>query len=174
VNSVRFPEDFLLERLRRDHPRTKFDCGEDLVNDWLATKALQNQDKHLSVTKVILDDAGAIAGYFTLATGLISFSDLPAEFAKRLPKRMLPVAVLAWLGVNRVHQGGGLGERLLGQALRDCWEASRTFAFIAVIVDCVDDSAKAFYCRWEFGELPGHPHRLYLGAEQLETMMMES
>ena len=75
------------------------------MDDWLKTKALQNQDKHLSATKVLLDESGAIAGYFTLATGQVDFGDLPTEVAKTLPRRMLPVAVLAWLGVAADHHG---------------------------------------------------------------------
>jgi GNAT superfamily N-acetyltransferase len=174
VNGVRFPDGWRLERLRREHPRKQFRCGEAKVDDWLAAKALQNQEKHLSVTKVLLDDAGAIAGYYTLATGQVDFGDLPAEAAKGLPRRLLPVAVLAWLGVRAERQGQGLGRLLLAQALRDCHEAGKTFAFIAVILDCLNDEAKAFYRRWDFAELPGHPYRLFLSAKQLDAMMKET
>lgn len=173
MNDVRFPEGFRLERLRREHPRRLFRCGEEAVDGWLATKALQHQDKHLSVTKVLLDDAGAVAGYYTLATGQVDFGDLPAELTRRLPRRLLPVAVLAWLGVSAAHQGRGLGRLLLAQALRDCHEAGQTFAFIAVILDCISDAAKAFYRQWDFKELPGHPYRLFLSAKRLAAMMEE-
>jgi GNAT superfamily N-acetyltransferase len=171
VNGVRFPEGLRLERLRRDHPPSRFRCGEEAVDDWLAAKALQNQEKHLSATKVLLDEAGAIAGYYTLATGQVDFGDLPAEVTKRLPRRVLPVAVLAWLGVGTDRQGQGLGRLLLAQALRDCHEAGQTFAFVAMILDCLNDAAKAFYRHWDFEELPGHPYRLFLSAKRLEAMM---
>jgi GNAT superfamily N-acetyltransferase len=171
VNPVPFPPGFSLEPLRRDHPRKKFRCGQPAVDDWLAANALQNQEKHLSVTRVLIDPSGAIAGYYTLAIGLVDFSDLPADVAKRLPKRSLPVAVLAWLGVSADHQGQGLGRLLLAQALRDCYQAGQTFAFLAVVLDCIDDAAKTFYLKWDFRELPGHPYRLFLTAGQLEAMM---
>jgi GNAT superfamily N-acetyltransferase len=174
VNGVRFPEGFHLESLHRRHPRKDFRSGEKLVDDWLAAGALQNQDKHLSATKVLLDEAGAIAGYYTLATGQVDFGDLPAEIAKSLPRRLLPVAVLAWLGVSLQRQRQGLGRLLIAQALRDCHEAGKTFAFIAVILDCLNDAAKAFYQQWDFQELPGHPHRLFLSARRLEAMMGET
>jgi GNAT superfamily N-acetyltransferase len=171
VNGVRFPPDLHWERLRREHPRHRFRCGEEAVENWLATKALQHQEKHLSSTKVLLDETGAIVGYYTLATGLVDFSDLPAEAGKGLPRRQLPVAVLAWLGVDSSQQGRGLGGSLLAQALRDCWEAGKTFTFVAVVVDCINDAAKAFYTRWDFSELPGHPYRLFVSAKQLDVMM---
>jgi GNAT superfamily N-acetyltransferase len=171
VNGVRFPDGFRLERIERGHPRRRFRSGETPVDDWLATRALQHQEKHLSVTRVLLDEAGAIAGYFTLATAQVDFGDLPDAERKGMPRRVLPVAVLAWLGVAEDRQGQGLGGRLLAQALRDCHEAGKTFAFVGVILDCLGDRAKAFYRRFGFEELPGHPYRLYLSTRQLDAMM---
>jgi GNAT superfamily N-acetyltransferase len=171
VNEVRFREGYRLERLQRQHPRRHFRCGEEKVDDWLATRALQHQDKHLSVTRVLLDESGAIAGYYTLATGQVDFADLPPEVSKHLPRRVLPVAVLAWLGVNTAHQGRGLGRLLLARALRDCYEAGQTFTFIAVVLDCLNDAARAFYKQWDFEELPGHPYRLFLSAKRLQALM---
>jgi GNAT superfamily N-acetyltransferase len=119
----------------------------------------------------MLDAEGAIAGYYTLAAGQVDFGDLPFEAVRHLPRRMLPVSILAWLGINAADQGKGLGRRLLAQALRDCYEAGKTLAFVAVILDCVSDAAKAFYQQWAFEELPGRPYRLFLSAKRLETMM---
>ena len=174
MSGVRFPDGYRLESLARAHPRRAFRSGSQAVDDWLATRALQNQEKHLSVTKVLVGQADAIAGYYTLATGHVDFGGLPADLARHLPRRFLPVAILAWLGVSQDHQGRGLGQRLLAQALRDCHEAGKTFAFIAVILDCIDDRAKTFYQKWDFRELPGSPYRLYLSAKQLEAMMQGS
>lgn len=173
MNARLFPEGFRIEQLERRHPRKRFDCGEPAVNDWLKTKALQQQQKHLSTTSVLLDYSGVIAGFYTLATGQVDFGDLPAELAKGLPRRALPVAVLAWLGVSINHQGQGLGDHLFAHALRDCHAASRTFPFIAVILDCLSDRTKAFYQRWDFQELPGHPYRLFLSAGMLAALMGE-
>lgn len=96
---------------------------------------------------------------------------MPAEVGRELPRRQLPVAVLAWLGVDSSQQGKGLGGLLLAQALRDCWEAGKTFAFVAVVLDCINDAVKAFYGRWDFHALPGHPYRLFVSARQLDAMM---
>lgn len=168
---VQFPSGYTLEKLQRSHARKAFFSGQASLDDWLRTKALQHQEKHLSVTSVLLDDVQSIAGYYTLATSQIDFSDLPAELAKSLPKRLVPVAVLAWLGVAQLQQGKGLGKRLLAQALVDCHAAGQTFAFVAVILDCIDDAAKAFYQQFQFAELPGHPYRLFLSAETLAAMV---
>jgi GNAT superfamily N-acetyltransferase len=171
MNGVRLPPGMRLEQLRRDHARKKFHSGEQQVEQWLASKALQHQEKHLSVTRVLVNEGGTIVGYYTLATGQVDFGDLPVEVVKALPRRVLPVAVLAWLGVDAQHQRQGFGGLLLAQALRDCWEAGKTFAFVAVILDCINDDAKSFYGRWDFQELPGHPYRMFLSASRLKVMM---
>lgn len=170
MSSVRLPTDYRLEALREEHSRRAFSCGEPMVDAWLRTKALQSQDDRLSSTKVLVDREGDLAGFYTLATGQVDFGDLPTDIARRLPRRTLPVAIVAWLGVSTTHQGEGLGRSLLAQALRDCFDAGQTFAFVAIVFECVSDTAKQFYERWGFSELPGHPYRLYLGASQLQAM----
>lgn len=167
---VCFPEGFHCEPLRRDHPRAKFGCGQAAVDDWLRKQAWQNQSKQLSVTRVLVEGE-RLAGYYTLAMGQVDFGDLPAELARKLPRRALPIAVVAWLGVDTRYQGRGLGERLFAQALADCHEAGRVFPFVTVLIDCLDDTAKAFYRRWDFQELPGRPLRLFLSARRLEKLM---
>jgi GNAT superfamily N-acetyltransferase len=171
MSDVAFPAGLRVASLRRAHHRRAFRCGEQAVDDWLAMRALQHQEKRLSVTKVLLREEGEIAGYYTLATGQVDFGDLPAEVARPLPRRLLPVAVLAWLGVSTGQQRRGLGRLLLAQALRDCGEAGRTFAFVAVVLDCLSDGAKSFYEQWGFRELPGHPYRLFVSANELDAMM---
>ena len=144
MSAVRFPPGYRIEPLRRDHQRSAFRSGQALVDDWLTTKALQNQEKHLSATKVLIDPIEAIAGFYTLSTAQVDFSDLPPDISRRLPRRSLPVAILAWLGVRNTDQGHGLGRRLLAQALRDSYDAGQTFPFVAVILDCLNDEARAF------------------------------
>ena len=120
---------------------------------------------------MLLDADGRIAGFYTVATGQVDFGDLPPHLTKRLPHRGLPIAVLAWLGVDHRAAGRGLGRLLLASALRDCYDAGRTFAFVAVILDCVNDFAKDFYKQWDFRELPGYRNRLFLSWNQLAGMM---
>ncbi|MEW6366351.1 MAG: GNAT family N-acetyltransferase [Acidobacteriota bacterium] len=141
------------------------------MDDWLRTKALQHQEKRLSVTEVLVDRDGGIAGCYTLATAQVDFGDLTSEITKHLPRRALPVAVLAWLGVSTAHQGGGIGRTLLACALQSCYEAGKTFAFVAVILDCINDEARTFYQKWDFASMPGHPYRLFLSARRLDAMM---
>lgn len=171
MNGASIPDGYRLEHLGRDHPRKQFTCGETRVDDWIWTKALQNQEKHLSATKVLLDSSSAIAGFYTLAMSEVEFDAAPEDVRRRLPQRRLPVALLAWLGVSASHQGQGLGARLLSIALRDCYEAGRIFPFVAVVIDCVSEASLTFFRHWEPTEVANHPHRLFLSAKRLDVMM---
>ncbi|MEX1041226.1 MAG: N-acetyltransferase [Pirellulaceae bacterium] len=167
MTAVRFPTGYRLARLQRNHPRASFDCGSDRVNDWLRSKADQAQRKFLSATTVLLDSQEAIAGYYTLALGQVEFSELPPATTRKLPKSSLPIAKLAWLGVHRTHQKRGLSERLIAQAMLDCYQASQWLPFVAVIVDCLEESLKGLYARWDFADVPANPTRVFLSASQL-------
>jgi GNAT superfamily N-acetyltransferase len=170
LSGPRFPEGWSIENLDKSHPRRKFNSGNSDVDEWLTKSALQSQKKRLTTTKVLLDEMRQIVGYYSLAFSEVDFSDLPAELVKKLPRRQLPVGVLAWLGVDRSFQGRGIGQRLLATSLLDCYEASQTFAFFAVILDCVDEQGKRFYRQFDFQELPGYPMRLYLSFKSLEAL----
>ena len=171
MNGVRFPNGWKIEGLDKSHHRRVFRSGSEAVDHWFRQLALQSQAKHLTTTKVLFNDCGSIVGYYTLATSQVDFSELPFDLAKSLPRRQLPVAVLAWLGVEKSFQEQGMGKRLLAAALNDCYVAGQTFAFVAVILDCVDQSAKEFYQRFDFEPLPGYPMRLFLSFKQLDKMM---
>jgi len=174
LSGVQFPTGWRIEMLTKSHNRRGFRSGQEVVDRWLQQSALQSQNKQLTTTKVLLDEKGKIVGYYSLATSQVDFSDLPPAIAKSIPHRQLPVAVLAWFGIDESFQGKGLGKRLLATALRDCHEASQTFAFIAIVLDCVDESAKNFYQQFSFTELPGYPMRLYLPFKLLDLMMVDA
>jgi GNAT superfamily N-acetyltransferase len=73
--------------------------------------------------------------------------------------------------VDKRYQGQGFGERLLAQALSDCRHTGQMMPFVAVLLDCVSLSAKTFYKRYDFEELPGHPMKLMLPWKLLDRMM---
>ena len=168
--SVRFSEGLCIEPLDQHHGRKRFDCGSNPVNDWLRTKARQSQQKHLRSTRVLVNAQAVIAGFYTLAYGHVRMDQLPTDVAKKLPDTLIPVAVLAWLGVDEHFRGQGLGDRLLAHALLQAREAAQIIPFVGVVIDCLDAAAKAFYQRYEFAEFPGHPMKLLVSRKQLDAL----
>jgi len=168
---VRWPAGFSVEPLEKSHDRSAFRSGVEAVDVWLKRRARQSQEKRLSVTRVLVERRRRVAGYYTLAMGQVSFDELPHDISRKLPSALLPIVTLAWLGLDEGHQGRGLGERLLAQALSDCHRAGLMMPFVAVLLDCATPRAKAFYGRYDFEELPGHPMTLALPWSLLDRMM---
>lgn len=171
MKQIRWPVGFSIEQLNKRHKRTIFCSGVELVDEWLKKRACQAQEKRLSVTRVLLEEPNSVAGYYTLAMGQVNFDKLPHEMARKLPKTLLPIVTLAWLGVDKHYQGKGVGERLLAQAFADCYHTGQIMPFVAVLIDCANVNAKKFYQRYDFEELPGHPMKLMLPWKLLNRMM---
>ncbi len=165
---IRFPDGLQLEPIRRSHARAAFVCGQAAVEAWLSRSALQAHDKHLSVTKVVADSSGVIAGFYTLAAGQVDAGELPAELGKG-PPRALPTAVIAWLGVATSHQRTGLGGRVLAAACTDLLAASSVLPFVVISVDCLDDRSRAFFGAFGFVPLASSANRLFLRRVDLEA-----
>ena len=167
--TVRFPEGLRLEPLRRAHRPAAFCSGQPAVDRWLSTMALQASGKHLSVTKALVDDRADIAGFYTLAPGQVDLGSLPSDLANGLPRRPLPTAVIAWLGVAVGFQRTGLAGRLLAAACTDLLAASDALPFVAVCVDCLDVRSRAFFSAFGFVALDDAENRLFLPRAALEA-----
>jgi GNAT superfamily N-acetyltransferase len=160
-----------IEQLNQRHKRTAICSGVAMVDEWLEKHARQSQEKQLSVTRVLLKEPNIIAGFYTLALGQVNFDKLPHKMARKLPRTLLPIVTLAWLAVDKHYQGKGFGERLLAQALADCYNTGQIMPFVAVLLDCATVNAKSFYQHYDFEELPGHPMKLMLPWKLLNRMM---
>jgi predicted N-acetyltransferase YhbS len=104
-----------------------------------------------------------------LASGAIAVDGLPKQQAKKLPKHALPVVLLARLAVDRSVHGKELGGFLLRDALTRSLELSETIGVHAVVVDALDDEAKAFYERFGFLALQGEEMRLFLPLSTIRS-----
>jgi len=157
------------EKLSKHHKRNKFNSGEPKVDEWIKTKARQAQEKRLSITNVLCDSK-AVVGYYTIAIGQLSLEELPEAEFKKLPKGVVPIVTLAWLGLDISMQGRGLGDKLFVHALAHCYKTGLNFPYVAVIIDCMNEKAKKFYERYDFKEIVGHPMKLYISWKRLEVI----
>jgi hypothetical protein len=66
------------------------------------------------------------------------------------------------LAVDRSLQGQKLGGVLLLDALRGIRDLSETIGIRAVVVDAIDERARAFYLHHEFNGLVDDPGRLFV------------
>ncbi|NML27808.1 GNAT family N-acetyltransferase [Zoogloea dura] len=150
-----------IQRLSSEHDRTRFDCGDLILNRWLAQQSLQQQVKNLSRSFVLVDlEAHAtIIGYYTLTLSEVAGSSYPS---RKSPPNRLPVIRLARLAVSEAHQSQGMGELLLMDAVQRAQEISRNGGGVALAVDAKHDQAAAFYQRYGFTPAPDIPLLLFL------------
>ncbi len=156
----------VIEPLGSRHDRAAFSCGEPALDSYLQRQASQDIRRRVAQVFVALGDAPeTIAGYYSLSAASFERDALPPALAKRLPHYPVPAAILGRLAVDREHQGRGLGEILLLDALRRVIRASASLAIHAVVVDAKNNGAAAFYARYGFQAFNSEQRRLFLPLE---------
>jgi ribosomal protein S18 acetylase RimI-like enzyme len=150
---------------KRKHDRAAFSCAQGSLDRYLKEHASQDIKKRVAAVYVLTPDSKTIAGYYTLSQYAIEVSELPLELVQQLhlPKYdKLPATLLGRLARSKEFKGSGLGELLLMGALKRMLEHSTNIASVAVVVDAIDENARAFYRRYGFTDIPGHPNRLFM------------
>jgi GNAT superfamily N-acetyltransferase len=155
-----------IEPLGAHHDRAAFSCGEPALDAYLQRQASQDIRRRIAQVFVAVGDLPhAIVGYYSLSAASFDRADLPPALARRLPRYPVPAAILGRLAVDRAHQGSGLGELLLLDAVHRVLRASEAMAVHAVVVDAKNERVERFYGRYGFLAFPGHPRRLFLPLE---------
>ncbi|HLC17143.1 MAG TPA: GNAT family N-acetyltransferase [Thermodesulfovibrionia bacterium] len=156
---------FEFHLLDKSFDRDSFDCGSVELNNFLKTKARQNQSAGANRTFVAVasgDNDKKVLGYYSLSMGEIELSSLPPDHLKKLPRHPVPVARMGRLAVDASTQGQGLGKLLLVHAMKQVQAASKHIGVYALLVDSKDDSAKNFYLKYGFTSLVDDSMTLFL------------
>lgn len=143
-----------------DHDLTTFDCGNVELDEWLRRHA-RTATGQGTRTSLLVDGDRSVIGYFALAPHLLGRSEAPARLTRGAPEQ-IPAILLAKLALDVSVHGRGLGSELLVHALDVVITAARRAGGRVVLVDAIDDDARAFYEHHDFALLPGHTHRLVM------------
>ena len=153
-----------IEPLGSGHDRAAFNCGNQSLDRYIRTQA--SQDIRRGIARVFVavmpEEPTRIAGFFTLSAAWVVASDLPVEVAKRLPRHPIPAALVGRLAVDSSFARRGLGSILLADAVKKTMAAAETVAMTVVIVDPIDDDARAFYAAFGFRSLQGPRQQMFL------------
>lgn len=165
---------FVTEKLGREHNRSAFASGVEVLDRYLRELALQDVKRRVAGCFVAVAASGEIAGFYTLAATHVPIDALPPAVTRRLPRYpVVPAVLIGKLAVASKYQGQGLGRALAADA------AIRTNNFgivaFALIVDAKDKAAVAFYEANGFVRIPSEPRRLFLPmATALEALANEA
>ena len=161
MSSKRPLPEFQIEKLRREHDLSTFDCGNPALTAWLQKFAWANQQADSAKTYVAVRQ-NHVAGYYALTAGSVHKHESPERIAKGLANHPVGVVLLARLAVDTNEQGKGLGKRLLFDALIRIEEAAEIVGVRVVMVHPIDDAARKFYEYFEFDPSPTDPFHLML------------
>ncbi len=153
--------EFFIEKLRREHDPSLFDCGNPTLTTWLKKFAWTNQQADAAKTYVACRQ-DQVVGYYSLTTGSVHKHESPQRIAKGLANHPIGIVLLARLAVHVQQHKKGLGKALLFDALQRVEEAADIVGVRAVMVHAIDDAARRFYEHFEFDSSPLDPFQLLL------------
>ena len=156
--------DFTLRSLDARAQTIDFDCGEQVLNEYLQRYASQDIKRGVARAFVAspVEQPEIVAGFYTLSAGSIAAETIPEKLRKKLPRYPVPVALLGRLAVSKNFHGRGLGAILLADACKRVTAASETLGVAAIVVDAKSAKAAAFYQHFGFIALSGQEGRWLL------------
>ncbi|MCB9033076.1 MAG: GNAT family N-acetyltransferase [Chitinophagales bacterium] len=162
----------MIELLDKKHNRNAFDCGKELLNNYLKTQAGQDIKRKLSVCFVLAENkTNNIQGYYTLSNNSIALSNFSEQIQKKLPKsyKAIPTTLLGRLAIDKKYQGKGIGKILLIDALKRSYTVSKEIGTFAVVVDPIDNEAELFYEKYDFIKLPDSG-KMFIAIKTLQSL----
>ena len=149
------------EPLTSVHRLDEFDCGEQVLDEWLKRRAQANQLSGGSRTFVVADQDNRVCGYYAMAAGAVAHQMATSAARRNMPDPV-PVMVLARLAVDQRAQGVHLGASLLQDAVNRAVAVSHNAGVRALLVHALHDRARQFYEHYGFQASPVHPMTLML------------
>lgn len=160
--------------LHPNHDRKSFTCGKPSLDQYLKTQASQDVKKKVCTCFVLKHENEDIIGYYTLSAASLPRNYIPETIQKKLPRyNEIPVILLGRLALDKHHQGKGLGNILIADALKRAWKASGSIGAVAVVVDPLDEEAENYYARYGFIMLPGSG-KMFLPMKTIEPLFTDS
>jgi len=138
------------ELLSKVHYRKDFDCGNEILNNYLKKQVSQDVKKKLAVCFVYVElenEIQYVKGYYTLSNFGISRDLIPENLRNKFPKSYLtiPTTLIGRLARDVNCKQKRVGEFLLLDALYRTYQSSLKVASYAVVVDAIDENAISFY-----------------------------
>ncbi len=153
----------------KKHNRTDFDCGVEVLNQYLRQFANQDQKRHLSKVYVLTEDE-KILGYYSISAHSVLRTELPENHSLG-GYHDIPFLLLGRLAVDKKYQVQGYGDALIYHSFYTTVSAAEKVGILGMIVDAKDDNARSFYEGFGFKRLKGTQHRLVLPLDIISKLV---
>ena len=158
------------EPLASRHDISQFSSGVPTLDAWLCGKARLNEARGGARTYVACD-GDRVAGFYSLAASSVERRRVPSRVGRNMPDP-IPVILLGQLAVDEAYRDRRLGSDLLVDAARRSLSAAGAVGARAVIVQAVDERARAFYERFGFRPFSeGEPLMLVLRMSEIAGLL---
>ena len=158
------------EPLGPSHDVSRFSAGVPALDAWLRGKARLNEAKGGARTYVACD-GDRVAGFYSLAATSVEKRRLSSRVGRNMPEPV-PAILLGQLAVDSAYRGRRLGADLLVDAARRARAAAGVVGARAIVVQAIDEQAKAFYGRFGFRPFSDRePLMLLLRISELDALL---
>lgn len=158
------------EPLSALHDVSQFSCGKPLLDDWLKTRALSNQEKGFTAVVVVHED-NRVVGYYGLAPTGVAPGTLPRSIRTGQPPDPVPCLLLGQLATDERWSGNGIGTNLLKHAMERCVNAAKLIGGRAMVVSAVNQESAAFWVRRGFMQSKDDPMRLFRAIAKVSASL---
>jgi GNAT superfamily N-acetyltransferase len=152
-------ENIVLRRLGEEDIISKFDCGDEDLNDFIFTDAMLYFKVRLATTYVLEDkNTNETIGYFSLAHDRISLTDFPTNsaynrfrkqfFAQGKMFKSYPALKICRLATDKKFRGEGIGKMMVNMIIAS-YQSDNKAGCRFITVDAYAD-ALPFYFKQGF------------------------
>ncbi len=152
--------------LTNDHDLSAFTCRSTEQTEWLRRHARQSATAGTTKVFVVVteDDGASVVAYYAWCMAHLSPSAAPPRLTKGAGRYPQPVALLARLAVDTVHERQGLGAALLQDVFLRLSDISDKIGCGGLLVHAESTVARDFYLHLvpEFASSPSDDLHLVL------------
>jgi GNAT superfamily N-acetyltransferase len=164
------------EPINKKHDREAFDCGEEVLNEFLRRHARKSHERGGAKTFLAIEDAGSksILGFYSLSPASVDYARTPEIIRHGLARHEVPGFRLARLAVDRRWQGKGIGGQLLLAAGRRCLLAAAEVGGVVLVIDAKNERVAAWYASCGALPLVDAPLSLLLPLATIEAALTKA
>lgn len=168
------PSEQVIVPLQKRHNRDAFSCGKPAIDKYLKEQVSQDIKRKTAVAFVLEGNSNTeIAGFYVLSSFSIHAGELPKVVAKKMPTKIpIPCTLLGQFAIDETLKNQGIGGWLLAHVLNEVLLASTKIASFALVVDAIDEEARAFWIHCGFISFPNTPGRLFLPIKTIKKLFM--
>lgn len=134
------------EPLADHHGVGDFTCASTEQTDWLRRYAQQSASTGTTRVFVVTEiNSPRVVAYYAWSMAQIEPVGAPARLMRGAGRYPQPIALLARLGVDRAHEGHGLGAALLQDVFARLLELSDRIGCRGLLVHAESQQAREFY-----------------------------